>query len=312
MDGVSFEFFVFEQMCLAAKGSKFEGLIVQTGKQTFPDIIANKYYGVEVKVTAEDKWVSTGNSVSEGTRVKKVERIYMFFGKLGGFPDIKYRAYQECLDEVVVTHSPRYTINMELTSGQSIFDKIGLDYDLMRKEKDPILTFKNYYRKLLKDGEELWWIDPVPGKDDQPIIRFLNKFDEKEEADFIVKSMILFPEIFGNNNKAKFERIAAFLLNDYKAISHNLRDLYTAGGPIELKVKGRKITPPRIFALLFEKAKLISQTIDLIPQEKLLEYWKVESVDKDRLRFWKNLLDQNATPDLEGCKASEIFEAGLK
>ena len=44
MDGVSFEFFVFEEMCSAAKNTKFEGFITQTGKQTFPDIIANKYF----------------------------------------------------------------------------------------------------------------------------------------------------------------------------------------------------------------------------------------------------------------------------
>ena len=117
MDGVSFEFFVFEQMCLAAKDSKFEGTINQTGKQTFPDIIANKYYGIEVKVTAEDKWVSTGNSVLEGTRVEAVEKIYMFFGKLGGVADIKYRQYQDCLCEVGVTHSPRYKIDMLLAQG---------------------------------------------------------------------------------------------------------------------------------------------------------------------------------------------------
>src|SRR3989344_7847026 len=134
MDGVSFEFFVFEQMCLAAKDTKFEGSIAQTGKQTFPDIIANKYYGIEVKVTAEDKWVSTGNSVMEGTRVDDVDHIYMFFGKLAGISDIKYRRYQDCLSDVGVTHSPRYKIDMSLPQGNSIFDKLGIKYDILRKE----------------------------------------------------------------------------------------------------------------------------------------------------------------------------------
>ncbi len=312
MDGVSFENIVFAKMCLASKGTKFYGTIRQTGKQTFPDIIANQYYGIEVKVTAEDKWISTGNSVAEGTRVEETERIYMFFGKLGGSPNIIYRPYQDCLYEVAVTHSPRYKIDMELPLGQSIFNKLNLDYDSLRKDPKPILKFKEHYRSLLKPGEELWWIDPGMAKNDQPIVRFLNKFDEKEESDFIIKSMIFFPEIFGNNNKTKFERVAAFLLNDYNAITHNLRDFFTAGGQVGLKVSGKKIMVPQIFALLFEKAKLVTRTIDLIPQDKLLEYWKLKNIGNDRIEAWKSLLNKSSDSDLENCKASEIFESGLE
>ena len=52
--------------------------------QYFPDIIAEKYYGVEVKSTKENHWTSTGSSIVESTRDKNVENIYMLFGKLGG------------------------------------------------------------------------------------------------------------------------------------------------------------------------------------------------------------------------------------
>ena len=40
----------------AANGTNFEGTIEIISGQRFPDIVAAKYYGVEVKSTKEDKW----------------------------------------------------------------------------------------------------------------------------------------------------------------------------------------------------------------------------------------------------------------
>src|SRR3989344_6091119 len=121
-----FETIVFEQMCEAAKGTTFEGTVRQTGTHAFPDIIANKYFGVEVKMTVNDHWTSTGNSVLESSRIEDVERIYIMFGKFGEKFDPRYRLYQECVPEISVTHPPRYRINMDLPLGKSIFDKIGV------------------------------------------------------------------------------------------------------------------------------------------------------------------------------------------
>lgn len=94
--------------------------------QYFPDIIAEKYYGVEVKSTKENHWTSTGSSIVESTRDKNVENIYMLFGKLGGkTAEFKCRPYEDCLSDIAVTHSPRYLINMELTKEQTIFSNSG-------------------------------------------------------------------------------------------------------------------------------------------------------------------------------------------
>ena len=102
-----------------AVGSQFENSIELIGGQKFPDIIANKFFGVEVKTTTKNHWKTTGNSILESTRVDDVERIFMLFGKLGKPIEFKYRAYEECLSEVVVTHSPRYLIDMNLEEGNN-------------------------------------------------------------------------------------------------------------------------------------------------------------------------------------------------
>lgn len=69
-----------------AKGTPFAGTIEKVSGHKFPDIVAAKFYGVEVKSTKENHWTSTGSSILETTRVNGVERIFMTFGKLGGRP----------------------------------------------------------------------------------------------------------------------------------------------------------------------------------------------------------------------------------
>ena len=95
LSGDWFEDRVFERMLIVSNGTNFEGHIIKTGVHAFPDIIAKEFYGVEVKMTIGNKWVSTGNSITESSRSSKVETIYMFFGKFGSSLEIKYRKYHE-------------------------------------------------------------------------------------------------------------------------------------------------------------------------------------------------------------------------
>jgi len=308
---IYFEAIVFEQMCEAAKGTIFEGTVKQTGAHAFPDVVANKYFGVEVKMTANDHWTSTGNSVLESSRIEDVERIYIMFGKFGGKLDIRYRLYQECLPEVSVTHSPRYRINMNLPLGKSIFDKIGIDYDTLRKDANTIQIIKEYYRAQLKEGEELWWIDQ--GEDDKgvsPIIKPFRSLSDKEKENFIVEAMILFPEMFGNSS-TKFERAAAYLIAEYNAVSANLRDLFTAGGQIKLKVRGKNVVVPQLAHRLQTRAKAIKKKINELDAKTLAYYWRSDKLESDRLKQWKKLLNGKFVLIKSGVKASDIFDAGL-
>jgi len=306
-----FETIVFERMCEAAKGTQFEGTVKQTGTYAFPDIIANKYFGVEVKMTANDHWTSTGNSVLESSRIEDVERIYIVFGKLGGKVDVRYRLYQECLPEVSVTHSPRYRINMDLPIGKSIFDKIGVDYDTLRKDSNPIQKIKEYYRAKLKDGEELWWIDQdSEDKAVSPIIKPFRSLSDKEKENFIVEAMILFPEMFSNST-TKFERAAAYLIAEYNAVSANLRDLFTAGGRVKLKIKRKKVVIPQLAYRMQVRAKAIKNKIKVIDAKKLSYYWRCDKLEKDCLKQWLKLLDKKFILSNTGVKASDVFKAGL-
>ena len=271
--------------------------------------MARKLYGVEVKMTIGDKWVSTGNSVLESTRIQGVETIYMFFGKFGKDFGVKYRKYQECLYEVGVTHSPRYKIDMDLDLGKSIFDKLGVDYNDFRKETNPIKRLKAYYRSLLKEGQELWWIDSVSEQQSvSPIIQSLARLDANVRDKFINECFVLFPEIFGNS-RVKFERAAAYLITNYNSVSASLRDNFTAGGKAFILVKSKKVVVPQMIFRFYHSAKEIEKTLYEIPLEKLSYYWGIKVSKRDNLLHkWFELLEYYCKEiDITG-----VFIAGTK
>ncbi len=312
LTGDEFETKVYLSCLKASVKSDFEGHIVQTGSHAFPDIIARKYFGMEVKVTTSDKWISTGNSILETTRSHDVERIYMFFGKLGGQTDIKYRSYQDCLSEIGVTHSPRYKIDMNLPDGKSIFSKIGIDYDILRKSVNSIEIIKDYYRKQLENGEFLWWIDSkVDDKAVSPIIspfRLLN-IDLQEE--FLIKTLILFPEVFSKSAN-KYERPSAYLVTEYNSVCSSLRDIFSAGGRTQITVNGNKYLVPKIFSHLVENAKKIEKSINNLKLEEVNELWGIEEIKIPLVDHWKKMIDLNSLRYHLPIAASKIYEWGLK
>ncbi len=138
----------------SSRGTPFAGTIEKISGQRFPDIIAAKLYGVEVKSTKDDHWTSTGSSILESTRIRGLKRIYMTFGKLGGTPiQFLSKPYEECLYDIAVTHMPRYLIDMQLRPGETIFDKIGVPYDELRQLDNPITPVAEYYKSQLGPGE---------------------------------------------------------------------------------------------------------------------------------------------------------------
>ena len=263
--GNRLEPFVQEVMTGLAVGSKFENSIELIGGQKFPDIVAKKYYGIEVKTTTQNHWKTTGNSVLESTRIDDVERIFMLFGKLGSPIEFRSRAYEECLSEVVVTHSPRYLIDMNLKKGKTIFDKINISYDTLRKEQNPIKPITDYYKSKLKPGQDLWWIDQENSKSSNLVIKIWNNLSIEERQKVKNRAMVYFPELFSNRSD-KFARLAIWLVTREAVVCPNVRDIFTAGGKGNYLINDELHTNiPRIFLnqKVSDKRK-ISDWMDLV------------------------------------------------
>ena len=289
--GRNLEPYVKDVMTDLAVGTVFENTIELIGGQKFPDIIAKKYYGIEVKTTTQNHWKTTGNSLLESTRVDNVERIFMLFAKLASPIEFRCRPYEEVLSEVVVTHSPRYLIDMNLEQGKTIFDKIKIPYDALRKNENPIRPIVDYYKSKLKPGEELWWMDTENNsKPSSIVIKIWNNLSAREKQELKNRSMIYFPELFGNSND-KFGRLAIWLVTREAVVCPNVRDLFTAGGKSDCVIGSKMYQKvPRIFLNLFDNLPNIVEAIMQTSAFELSEYWEIQTTDNTKLFDWIDLV----------------------
>lgn len=271
----------------------------------FPDIVAEQYYGIEVKSTKQDHWVSTGSSIMESTRVKNVEDIYMLFGKLGGKPEFKCRPYQDVLYDIAVTHSPRYLINMNITDEETIFSKMGTSYDVFRQSKDSIDQVRRYYKdKAIKENVQAmpWWITSDNVESSQSfMIRLWSALSIDEKENLISKSMVLFPETLNPpSSPRKYNRVTLWLCSYCQIVMPNIRDVFSAGGKIT-KVNGRRIAnpAPKVFSKIVQYAPMIAKMLRKPTKEllSLIEDYNSDLLDYDNLfDGWVDMVVEIAKP----------------
>lgn len=271
----------------------------------FPDIQAERYYGVEVKTTLKDNWKSVGSSIVESTRIEDVKNIYMLFGKLGGeFAEFKCKPYAECLENIALTHQPRYLINMQLKESQqqNIFEKMNVNYDDFRLlgESQKVAKVRQYFRFIArKDSELPWWITTDENEEctSSPImIRFLNDLGKEEKQEITAKIFVLFPEIFGND-PSKYKRCALWMCSRHSIICSNIRDFFTAGGKI--RSVGKKVFDkdrPQILSRLYQCynniISLLNPPYDQPFYDDIEEMWSVNCDVQNYENYWFNKMQQ--------------------
>lgn len=234
----------------------------------FPDIVAETYYGVEVKSTQSDHWKSTGSSIIETTRNKNVENIYMLFGKLGGNPEFRCRPYEDCLYDITVTHSPRYLIDMNTDRNNTIFAKMHTSYNELRSSKDSIAQVRRYYRDLIKKENKNampWWLDEIDDKSNNLVIRHISSISAEEKLNVIAQIYMLFPASMIESN---YVEPAMWLVAYHKIVCHNMRDYFSAGGKARY-LNGLKLSNPvpAIVKRFLDIAPIVKKEIYLMLSE---------------------------------------------
>lgn len=313
LSGGDFELIVYENAVVNASQTPFEGKLVHTADREFPDIVAAGFFGIEVKATKKDDWRSIGNSVLESSRVDTVEKIYMFFGKLGGSPDIKFRNYEDCLKGISVTHYPRYQIDMLMDETNSIFKKMGVEYDEIRKSSNPVSTIRSYYKQQMREGDALWWIgddaEDMPAL--SPIIKNFSSLDRDTKEEIKAKIFCYFPEIFSETTK-KYERIPAYLASQYGVVTANLRDNFTAGGQVTVTYQGETFRVPQIIGETLRLSKVIWDTLAEQNEVQMSNYWAKHIEDFVSAQdAWLNEVSRNVTSMGLPYRFSEVFLAHL-
>lgn len=268
-----------------SKGTPFEGTIEKVSGQRFPDIVAAKLYGVEVKSTKENHWTSTGSSILETTRIGDIERIYMTFGKLGGRPiEFRSRPYEECLCGIAVTHMPRYLIDMRLGKGETIFDKMGITYDELRKSKNPTKPVAKYYKGLLKPGERLWWTGDSTEETVDAKLTLWGNLPLYKKRFYTVYACVNFPEVFGGN----YDNYALWLASQGVVDSH-IRDQFSAGGREKMRLSsGMIVRFPGVYRRVKENGDLLILRMGQQDTAVLLESGRgvTKEILRKRLEVW--------------------------
>lgn len=283
--GVDFEKDVYDFVNNNAKNTVFEGNVELISGQRFPDIVAyvnqNEAYGLEVKTTKSNKWKTTGSSIFEGTRVDNIQNIHLLFGKLSDPIEFRCRKYEACLYDVAITHSPRYLIDMDITKQESIFSKVGIQYNELRKLNNPFKPIKRFMRERLKEGEDLWWIGDNENTIDLGIKHWSNLSSEQKN-ELSTLALAYFP-ILLSEDPQKYLRLSTWLVSRFGVVNHALRDTFTAGG----KIKIQGVMFPQIFKYIADDLNNIITNVDKIQKDDISYYWKIDMPIINKVDEWK-------------------------
>lgn len=206
----------------------------------FPDIdikMNNQLYGIELKSRNNGAFDTNGNSVLESISTEKYDEIYIVFGshnKKDNNPKIKvkYAPYWQATSSIVVTHSPRFKINM---SGQDSVFESAEQYMLLRNkpEEEKVEFLQDYLRNNIEGTK---WFTAKKQSEIKPVhIKSLNKTIKDR---ITCELLIIYPQdildtIADEKPKANYNRSTEYLITQYFYYSTSLRDLFSAGGKWE-------------------------------------------------------------------------------
>lgn len=303
-----FEKLVVEASEILIKEKGYQCTINYTeGGHGFPDIVYafcdNEKYGIEVKSsinvnTSDNSSTILGNSILGSTRID-VDDLYIMFIKInknGCF--IKYARYEDSVSDVVVTHSPRYKINLAQEPEESFFAKSGISYEEMNSSEDPIGLVTEYFKE---QGQTAWWIsESTPA-----VIKTWEEVNEEERKTIFAKAFVLFPELISSTGSKKYKRLSKWLAANYSIVDSSLRDRFTAGGKVDLIVGGKTFEKmPRIYDSFQLQIAQFYSIIKEISLEELQLYWETYIPQSDttmeRLNYWHDSIQK----DLEGVKTA--------
>jgi hypothetical protein len=202
--------------------------------QGFPDIAAGRF-GIEVKFTTKDTWLSIANSVLETNRVAEVENIFVVFGKMGGTPEVRWSRYEDCVVHVRTSHVPRFEVELPPAGGTvPLFQQMGIPYDQFRRlpMDEKMKHIREYARGRLKKGERLWWLeDSAEPEHTLPIqARLYTKLSMEEKTRMRAEAVLLCPRIVeSGRSKDKYDDVVLYLLTYHGVLCHQARDLFSAG-----------------------------------------------------------------------------------
>ena len=253
-------------------------LTLQPKVQEFPDVVIAPF-GIEIKHTEKNTWVSIANSIRESHRPAGVARIYVVFGKYGGDPQVRWGLYENVVNHARTSHVPRFQIDMD--AEESFFEKMGtsyVDFSIMpMKQKMAFMrTYARSRRHLVKD---FWWLE-----DD---LKLFSSLSLSERRELIAQACFLVPEIVTQSPES-FAKAAFYLASIPRVLSHQMledfRSVYT-------NLDGTDAAPNIGLMVIRELEQEIVLASGNITKGVIKEFWGVEIQTAERLVWFVRKLD---------------------
>ncbi|MDZ4846697.1 MAG: hypothetical protein SH857_14240 [Chitinophagales bacterium] len=260
----------------------------------FPDIAVGEF-GIEVKFTEKDTWRSVANSVFETFKKKEVQHIYVVFGKMGGEPQVKWQAYQDCVIHVRTSHVPRF--ELEIDAKSSLFKLMDVSYEkfsALPVEKK-MRYIRQYAKSRLKAGERLWWLEEKPEQEHTlPIqVRLYMDLPQTEKRKLRAEASLLCPGIVaGSRVKNKYNDVAMYLLTYHGVLASQARDLFSAGS-VAMASDSTRGGLYLQCALEDIQKEMISAALTM-EDALFVEYWKESVAPEKRIKRWLEMADKIA------------------
>lgn len=296
-----FELLVYEASQEVILQNKLNCCINYTeGGYAFPDLVYTfddgSNFGIEVKSSislnsSNDSWVTLGNSILGSTRID-VEDMHLIFIKInknGCF--INYARYEDAISDIVVTHSPRFKINLSQKPNESFFAKSGISYGQLTDSNDPIGLVTNYFKE---QGETAWWIaESTPA-----IIKTWSEISDALKNEILSKAFLIFPELIYSTSSNKYKNLAKWLVANYSIVDSSLRDRFTAGGRITIEIDSATfLDMPRVYESFYYSFPLFSKYLMETTLDELQEFWDGYDPKNDspaaRLSYWMEEIESN-------------------
>lgn len=254
-------------------------LNLQPKVQEFPDVIIAPF-GIEIKHTRENTWVSVANSIQESHRPAGVARIYVVFGKYGRNPEVRWGLYENVVNHARTSHVPRFQIDMN--TKESFFEKIGIsyvDFSVMPMAQKMVFmrTYAKSRRHLVKN---FWWLE-----DD---LKPFSSLPIKERRKLIAEVCFLVPEIVMESQESLI-KAAFYLASIPRVLSHELLEDFRS---MRTNSTTRDVAPNNGLMIVQELELEIISASENIVKGVVKEFWGVEIGREERLIYFVGKLDE--------------------
>ena len=197
--------------------------------------------------------------------------------KLGGDkPEVRLRKYEECIDNLKVTHSPRFYLNLDLKEGEDYLSRNDAK-DLLELSGDEL---NKKIRQLLRTQKSTWWSEGET-------VSFAD-LPQEEKGLYLNEGIALFPEVF----KGDYRKFTPWLVYSCFVWCGNVRDIFSAGG--NKYVEDMHIYVSAIMYRTLQNVSSIKQRIIEMTEDEQIKFWG-KSTDNigERIDDWLELVEKN-------------------